>query len=238
MTTIQLEKINVTRNEHHILHDITCQFPSGTITALIGPSGAGKTTLLKLLNGLHSPTSGEIYFNDTPISNMDMLNLRRHAGMALQSAPMLPGTVFDNLNLPRTIAGDTLTEDEAVGLLTQVDLEDVPLTQDIKSLSGGQRQRLSIARTLVNQPRVLLLDEITSSLDPRSVKEVEKLIHSIHESQQVTIIWITHDVDQAVRATDRYIMLKDGCVEHIGDSKTLLHSQISAVREFIEGEEQ
>lgn len=238
MTTIQLEKINVTRNEHHILHDITCQFPSGTITALIGPSGAGKTTLLKLLNGLHSPTSGEIYFNDTPISNMDMLNLRRHAGMALQSAPMLPGTVFDNLNLPRTIAGDTLTEDEAVGLLTKVDLEDVPLTQDIKSLSGGQRQRLSIARTLVNQPRVLLLDEITSSLDPRSVKEVEKLIHSIHESQQVTIIWITHDVDQAVRATDRYIMLKDGRIEHIGDSKTLLHSQISAVREFIEGEEQ
>ncbi|GGA99372.1 phosphate ABC transporter ATP-binding protein [Macrococcus hajekii] len=237
MSTIQLDHINVIRNDQHILHDISCTFPSGTITALIGPSGAGKTTLLKLLNGLHSPTSGEIYFDDAPLSSMNLLQLRADAGMALQSAPMISGTVYDNLNLPCVIKGESLTEEVALQLLDQVNLDNVPLSQDIKSLSGGQRQRLSIARTLVNQPKVLLLDEITSSLDPRSVKEVEKLIHRIHQDHQVTIIWITHDVDQAARATERYVMLRDGHVEHIGKSSTLLNSEHATVRDFIEGEE-
>lgn len=237
MTQIKVKSINVIREDRQILHDVTYTFQSGEITALLGPSGAGKTTLLKLINGLHSPESGEICFDGQSIADMDLIQLRQTAGMALQSAPMINGTVFDNLNLPKSLFGETLTEDRARELLDQVNLDDVPLTQLAKNLSGGQKQRLSIARTLVNHPKILLLDEITSSLDPRSVKEVEKLILDIKQRYQTTIIWITHDVDQAIKVTDRYVMMKQGRVIETGQTSQLTQSHNQSVLDYLAGEE-
>lgn len=236
MTDIKLEHINFSVDNKQILKDITTTFHSGKITALIGPSGAGKTTLLKLINGLRSPDSGNIYIGEKEIQSFDLIKLKQQIGMALQSAPMIQGTVYDNLNLPRSLWGDTLDKQKAMELLDQVNLETIALTTDVKSLSGGQRQRLSIARTLVNQPEVLLLDEITSSLDPRSVKEVEALIRKICDQFGVTIIWITHDVEQAKRITDDYCMLKDGqfvISEHSSELGTTEHPVLKA---FLKGE--
>lgn len=235
MTTIELISVDVTLNNHHILKNINTTFESQSITAIIGPSGSGKTTLIKLINGLISPSNGDILFNNKNIINIDILKLRQQTGMALQSAPMIHGTVYDNLNLPFKLHQEQLNKDKALELLDDLGLN-LKLDEPVKNLSGGQRQRLSIARTLLNNPKVLLLDEITSSLDPKSIRDVEKLIHNIHEKYKPTILWITHNVEQAERATERYLLLKDGQVIHNDLSKNIKSSANKSVQQFLEGE--
>ena len=127
---------------------------------------------------------------------------------------------MDNLSLPKTIFHETLAMDEAHRLLGLVDLH-VDLNQPVKELSGGERSRLAIARTLVNRPDVLLLDEITASLDFRMVKEIEQLIQRLQRELQVTVIWITHDLDQARRISEEVWFLKDGQLLEHGDVSLL-----------------
>ena len=160
---VHFNHVNYSVGDLHILKEITGSFPESKITTLVGPSGAGKTTLLKLCNGLLSPKTGEIYVKDKPIDHYEPVALRRLVGMALQSAPMVNGTVYDNLNLPQELQGKKLSEQDALALLHDVGLEEELISRHVKDLSGGQRQKVSIARTLVNKPEVLLLDEITSS---------------------------------------------------------------------------
>ncbi len=220
-----------------ILHDITGHFKEGRITTFVGPSGAGKTTCLKHINGLLSPDSGEIFFRGENIRNMDMIKLRKKIGMAFQSAPMIGGTVYDNINLPKAIFNESLDKAYATELLDGVDLGDIPLDQDIRSLSGGEKSRISIARTLVNQPEVLLLDEITSSLDYRMVKEVERMIVKLQRKHDVTVIWITHDLDQARRVSDDMWFLRKGELIEFGDASFIDESSNPLVQKFVEGEE-
>ncbi|WP_414044699.1 ATP-binding cassette domain-containing protein [Macrococcus equi] len=236
MTTIALEHVYFKINDKTIINNVTTTFESGKITALIGPSGSGKTTLLKMINGLLSPTSGEIFFDSQSIMQLDLVKLKKQIGLALQSAPMIQGTVYDNLNLPKQIFNEKLSRDDALNLLNALNLDTIALEQNVKELSGGQRQRLSIARTLVNQPKVLLLDEITSSLDPRSVREVESLIQKINSDFNVSVIWITHDVDQASRAAHNYCMLKSGEIITTGNAKQLFHSDNETINAFLKGE--
>lgn len=168
---IHFNKVNFYSDDNHILKNITGSFYEGTITTLVGPSGAGKTTLLKLCNGLLSPDSGEIYIKDKKISSFAPVELRRLVGIALQSAPMINGDVLQNIGLPLTLQGKNLAEKAAKDLLKDVGLSEEFLHRNVRDLSGGQRQKVSIARTLVNHPRILLLDEITSALDRVSQKK-------------------------------------------------------------------
>ena len=220
----------------HILRGISGAFTEGKITTLVGPSGAGKSTCLKQINGLISPDSGRIRYRGEDLEQMNLVELRKQIGMAFQSAPMLPGSVMDNLSLPKTIFHETLAPDEAKRLLEQVDLH-VDLKQPVKELSGGERSRLAIARTLVNRPDVLLLDEITASLDFRMVKEIEQLIQRLQRELQVTVIWITHDLDQARRVSEEVWFLKDGQLLEQGDVSLLEPDGArSDIQAFLKGE--
>ena len=201
-TVIQLNHVNYFDGDVHILKDITGSFPEGKITTLVGPSGAGKTTLFRLCNGLISPKSGEIYIKNKPITDYEPTTLRRNIGLALQSATMISGTVFSNLALPLTLQGKQLKEEKAKELLRDVRLDEEFLYRNVKDLSGGQRQKVSVARTLVNRPKVLLLDEITSSLDRVSQQDIEELIVKINQKYRTTIIWITHNLQQALSVGD------------------------------------
>lgn len=221
-----------------ILKGITGSFLGGKITTLVGPSGAGKTTLLKLCNGLLSPDSGEIFINDQSIEGYEPVQLRRNVGMALQSAPMISGTVFKNLALPMELQGKQLAEEEARDLLTQVGLDPMFLQRNSKDLSGGQRQKVSIARTLVNRPQIILLDEITSSLDPASQKEIEALIVKINQEFGTTIIWITHNLEQAMTIGEYTWVMMDGKVIETGESSLLNAPLSEKVRRFVKGEGQ
>lgn len=227
--------MDFTANEHNILKGITGSFPKGAITTLVGPSGAGKTSLLKLCNGLQSAESGEIYINGKPIETYDPLHLRRVVGLALQSAPMITGTVWENLALPRVLKKEKLEESEALEALKQVNLPPDILNRQTRDLSGGQRQKVSIARTLLNRPEILLLDEITSSLDQSSRQEIEDLIVAINKNG-TTIVWITHNLEQATKIGTYTWVLMDGEVIETGESLLLESPTNERVKRFVKGE--
>ncbi|QFT89318.1 Methionine import ATP-binding protein MetN [Bacillus sp. THAF10] len=220
----------------HILKGISGRIAAGEITTLVGPSGAGKTTLLKLINGLLSFTSGEIRINEKPIEQYEPLKLRRLVGIALQSAPMISGNVYDNLTLPLKLQGKELLEKEAKEILNIVGLGEDYILQNVKDLSGGQKQKVSIARTLVNKPKVLLLDEITASLDQVSQREINNLIQKINEKYGTTIIWITHNIEQALKVGTYTWVLMDGELMEACQSEKIKNSKVEQVQRFLKGE--
>lgn len=232
---ITFNDVCVTIQGTQIIHDVSGLFPKGKITTLIGPSGAGKTTILKLCNGLLSATSGAIMYNDQPLTSYDPIALRRCVGMALQGAPMIKGSVYDNLKLPKQLQGDKLLEADAIVALTQVGLDAKMIHKKAHDLSGGQRQKLSIARTLINPTDVLLLDEITSALDPYAVSEIEQLIIDM-KNRGVTIIWITHNLVQAQRIGDYMWLMQRGELIESGPIELLETSNNERVQQFMRGE--
>lgn len=235
---VHFNGVDYSAGDTPILKEITGSFPQGKITTLVGPSGAGKTTLLKLCNGLLSPDSGDIYIKGQPIESFEPVALRRTVGMALQSAPMIKGSVYRNLNLPLQLQGQKLDPKEAEALLHDVGLEGDFLQRDVKELSGGQRQKVSIARTLVNKPQILLLDEITSSLDRTSLKEVEELIVKINRKYGTAILWITHNLQQAMEIGNYTWVMMDGEVIETGGSDLLSNPANDRVKRFVRGEVQ
>ncbi|MEJ8764752.1 phosphate ABC transporter ATP-binding protein [Oceanobacillus sp. HCA-5259] len=233
---IELENVSYSDGPLKIIKNVSGSFRKGKITSLVGPSGAGKTTLFRLCNGLISPTHGTISIYSKNIQEYEPTKLRRNVGLALQNATMLQGTVYKNLQLPRTLAGETLTEDEAADLLTKVSLDKDLLKRNVGDLSGGQRQKVSIARTLVNQPEILLLDEITSSLDRVSTNDIENLIEKINKENGVTIIWITHNLNQATQIGDYTWVMMNGELIESGPSSLLKNPENEKVKQFAKGD--
>lgn len=232
---LHFHNVNYSVEDLSILKNITGSFPKGKITTLVGPSGAGKTTLLKLCNGLISPTAGEIYIHDKSITTYEPVHLRRHVGIALQSAPMIKGTVFQNLALPLELQGKRLSKQAAIEILEDVGLEKEFLARKTDDLSGGQRQKVSIARTLLNHSKILLLDEITSALDRTSLHEIEELIVKINRKYGTTIIWITHNLEQAISIGDYTWVMMDGELIETGEKNLLVSPTNELVKRFVEG---
>lgn len=237
MHAIELHHISMERGGKPVLRNISGYFPQGKITTLVGPSGAGKSTLLKLCNGLLSPNEGTIQVLGKPIEEWEPSQLRREVGMALQSAPMISGTVEENLTLPYMLQGEAVEVEKLNAIIREVGLDPDFLQRDSKDLSGGQRQKVSIARTLLLEPSILLLDEITSSLDRVSREEVERMIQHIHETFGTTIVWITHNLEQAARVGHHTWVMMDGELLEQGDSQILTESTHPKVRAFLRGEE-
>ncbi|PIC99982.1 MULTISPECIES: phosphate ABC transporter ATP-binding protein [unclassified Sporosarcina] len=233
---IHFQHVSFEVGDTKILDSITGSFPTNQITVLVGPSGAGKTTLLKMCNGLLSPTSGDITVQGRAIHEMSPIDLRRKAGMVLQNSPMLAGSVYDNLALPLRLQGKTLSKEKALDILDQVGLEGEYLERDSQNLSGGQQQKVSIARTLMNESKILLMDEITSALDPSSLNEVEDLIRTLHEKHEITVIWITHNLEQAKRMGQYAWIMVDGKLVDAGEISVLDHSDIPSVDRFLKGD--
>ncbi|QKY71440.1 phosphate ABC transporter ATP-binding protein [Lentibacillus sp. CBA3610] len=235
-SAITFENVNYSAEDIHILKSITGSVPEGKITTLVGPSGAGKTTLFKLCNGLQSPDSGNIFVKGKQIDHYEPVELRRSVGIALQKATMISGSVRENLELPLKLQESELAVDRAKELLNMVGLDDTFLQKKTKDLSGGQRQKLSIARTLVNRPDILLLDEITSSLDSVSRQDIEELIIKINNQNGTTILWITHNLQQALSIGDYTWVMMDGEVVETGESSFLRNPQNDRVKQFVRGE--
>jgi putative ABC transport system ATP-binding protein len=229
-----IEFKNVSHRE--ILHNISGYFRENKITTFIGPSGAGKTTCLKHINGLLSPDSGDVFYRGENIASADIISLRKKAGMAFQSAPMLAGTVYDNLNLPLKIFNKELNQVRAVKLLEMVDLDKSFLQRKINKLSGGEKSRVSLARTFVSKPEVLLLDEITSSLDYTLVRDIERLVKKLQQEHNLTVVWITHDLAQAERVSDDIWFLNQGELLLQGPIDSLYSSSNTIIQQFLRGE--
>lgn len=216
-----------------VLKNVSSKVEKGSIVTLIGPSGSGKSTILTLCNLLQTPDEGEILVQGKEVREWDIQELRRKVGIAFQSAPMIAGSALENLSLPVQLQGRNL--DDPMKYLDYVGLTADLLSREAKELSGGQRQRLSLARTLVNKPTVLLLDEVTSALDPISAREIEELILRINREQHTTICWVTHDLSQAERVSDQTWLIVDGRLVEAGPTKLFFSEpKEEQTRQFLE----
>lgn len=182
----------------------------GEVTCIIGPSGSGKSTLLKLINKLISPTEGKIFYNGTNIEDIDSVEYRREVPMLSQSPVLFNGTVRDNLLIGRKFQKSELLDDSTLkNTLKNVDL-DVDLDEDISNLSGGEGQRVSIARLMLLDSKVYLLDEPSSALDDITEDFVIKTIVDMARENGKSVIYVTHSNSLSDKYSDRLIKIVDG----------------------------
>ncbi|HEM3547365.1 ABC transporter ATP-binding protein [Streptococcus suis] len=221
-----------------ILKNLTFDIQEGEFFVLIGPSGSGKTTTLKLINRLIEQTEGEVFFQGKRLKDFDLRELRLETGYVLQQIALFPNmTVAENIALIPEMKGlgkeETLTRTRE--LLAKVGLEpDSYLDRLPKDLSGGEKQRVSILRAIIANPKVLLMDEPFSALDPISKAQLQDLIKELHEEFKMTTVFVTHDMDEAVKLADRICLMQDGQVVQLGSPDELRnHPANDFVKEFI-----
>jgi putative ABC transport system ATP-binding protein len=216
-----------------ILSDVSTSVMPGAIFTILGPSGAGKSTLLRLINRLDDPTSGRILLDGQDTREMNVLALRRHAGMVFQSAAVFDGTVDANVQYGAKLAGIRV---DSADLLRRVGLPEDFLTRAAGSLSGGEQQRLSIARTLATNSEIILMDEPTSSLDPASRSQIEELTLRMNRDEGLTIVFVTHDMEQARRVSTHTMLLVGGRkIEEAPTEEFFANPRTETAKLFIRG---
>jgi putative ABC transport system ATP-binding protein len=195
----------VERERVHALDGLTAAIPASGVTAVFGPSGSGKSTMLRLCNRLEVPTSGRVSFHGSDIAGIDPLWLRRRVGMCFQRPTPFPGTVAENLRVADPGASDAQMRE----LLERVALTGSWLDREATALSGGEAQRMCLARTLMAQPEVLLLDEPTSAVDAEAAEVIERAVREL-AADGIPALWVTHDAAQVERAADRVLHIEGG----------------------------
>ncbi|WP_097026383.1 ABC transporter ATP-binding protein [Clostridium peptidivorans] len=209
MSILKFNKVNFTDGEKTILKDINFEIKKGDYVTIVGPSGSGKSTLLKLCNNLISPSDGSIYYNDKNITEYNPVDLRKDISYCLQIPHLFGETVMDNLSFPFKIRNAKINMDKIHELTYKFKIRKNILDEKIINLSGGEKQRISLMRTLMHTPDVLLLDEVTSSLDVENTSIVEDIVKDLND-KGVTILWITHDMEQSFKYANKRINLNSG----------------------------
>jgi len=211
--------------------------PGGEILCLLGPTGAGKSTLLRLLAAVERPTAGELSFREKPFRAESLsLATRRSITMVFQRPALLTGTVRSNVEYGlRLRQGRGLSASEADRVLERFGLTRLA-GQSARTLSGGQVQLVALARALVLQPDVLLLDEPTANLDPAHVALVERVIREDFQQRRTTVVWATHNLFQARRVAGRVALILGGRLVEAAPNDAFFHSPADPrTRDFVEG---
>ncbi|WP_425402136.1 ABC transporter ATP-binding protein [Halalkalibacillus halophilus] len=217
---------------------VSVKFETNKLTCIIGPSGCGKTTLLKHLNQLEAPTSGDILIDNESIFSQDEVALRRKIGYVIQKIGLFPHmTIADNISIvPKLLKWEKRTYQKRVDeMLELVSLEpDIYANRYPLELSGGQQQRVGVARALAADPNIILMDEPFSALDPISREQLQEHLQEIQKRLKKTIVFVTHDMDEALKIADKIVLMKDGEVEQIGTPDEIVnHPANDFVRSFI-----
>ncbi len=205
-----LRKVNNTRVKTQILSSLDLKALRGELVTIMGASGSGKTTLLRLINRLSEADSGNIFLNGRDIRDYAPMELRRKVGIVLQLPVMFKGSVRDNIAFGMKLWGGDI---DVEALAKACGIPESLLNADAEQLSVGEKQRVCIARALANQPEVLLLDEPTSSLDAKSAEKIEELLLNLRSERNLTVLWVTHEREQAERIGGRRLILRDGILE-------------------------
>ncbi len=237
-TFLKTENITVRYGNTIALHGVSLHVPSNRVTVLIGPSGCGKSTTLRCLNGLVKPASGSIVYNDSLSRTLSETDLRRTMGYAIQSVGLMPHmTVEENVDLvPRLLGWNKSGRGERVAKLLQL----VRLKHEVyrdkypDELSGGEAQRVGVARALAADPPVLLMDEPFGAVDPLTREQLQDEFIRIQRQLKKTVIFVTHDIDEAVRLADYLVIMKDGkIVQDDTPEQILANPKDSFVEKFL-----
>jgi phospholipid/cholesterol/gamma-HCH transport system ATP-binding protein len=235
---VELQHVAMAFGNRPVFGDLSCTFPAGRISVVLGGSGSGKSTLLRLIGGLVRPQAGHILVDGedvTTLSEEALFRVRRKLGMLFQGGALLDSmTVFDNLALPlreherldpAAIAAAVHDRLEAVGLH---DVDALLPSQ----LSGGMVKRVSLARAIIRNPAILLCDEPFSGLDPISSKRIEALLVNVSRTRGMTTVVVSHDIDSTMRIAEHVLLLLPGGYFH-GAPEELRASDDPRVRAFL-----
>lgn len=222
---LDVQHISLLRGGVKVLLDVNVSVRRGESLVIIGPSGGGKSSLLRCLNRLETVESGRILFKGVDITAQSVLNLRRRAGMVFQKAAVFDGTVGDNIAYGPRLQGIVLSRHAILDLMQQAALEAELIDRDASELSGGQEQRLALARVLANQPEILLLDEATAALDPIATHKIEEALLRLRAEVAMTLIWVSHSIEQTRRVADRVMLLEGGRVMRLDTVEKLLDAK-------------
>ncbi|NUU62218.1 betaine/proline/choline family ABC transporter ATP-binding protein [Paenibacillus agri] len=221
-----------------VLRDFNLTVPKGQIVTIIGPSGCGKTTLLKMINRLEEPSEGKVLVEGRDIGSVDAVSLRRDIGYVIQQIGLFPHmTIEENIGIvPRLKgAGKGERREQVTKLLQLIGLSPEQYRKRYPhELSGGQQQRIGVARALASDPSIILMDEPFSALDPISRVQLQKELINLNQRLHKTIVFVTHDIDEALKIADRVILLSEGeVVQSSTPAELLAHPANEFVVEFL-----
>ncbi|WHY75598.1 ABC transporter ATP-binding protein [Neobacillus sp. WH10] len=219
-----------------IINPLSLKIEAGQLVVFIGPSGCGKTTLLKMINKLVQPTSGKIFVNGTDISTMNPIELRRNIGYVIQNTGLFPHmSIKENLELIPKLKGEDpdSIEKKTKELLEMVGLDPTEyLNRFPKELSGGQQQRVGVARAFSTNSDIILMDEPFSALDPVTRGSLQDELFQMQKELNKTIVFVTHDMDEAIKIADKICILKDGDILQYDTPENILKNPAN---DFVEG---
>jgi len=238
---IRLEKVNFGYNDNQVLKDVSFHILPGESQVIMGPSGSGKSTILRLILALNYPWSGKIYVDGQDIRVMkikQLQKLRKRIGMVFQD-----GALFDSMTIGENVGyyqfeystkSEAEIEQEVRRILQFVDLDPEIIDKLPEELSGGMRRRVAIARALLStDPKIMLLDEPTTGLDPQSAENVLSLIRKLRKVENISVIIVTHQIADALKLADKFVVIQKGRVVFDGDFSQLTVSKIPEVVDFL-----
>ena len=239
-TVIRFEHVSKTYGEHQVLADFNLEIKKGEFLTIIGTSGSGKTTVLKLINGLLAPTYGSVYVNGKDIIKEDQTLLRRNIGYVIQGIGLFPHmTIRKNIAYVPSLLNHRdkeKTKRAVERLIRVVGLEQEMLDRHPAELSGGQRPRVGIARAVAANPNILLMDEPFGAVDEITRKMLQNEIIRIHKERGVTIVFVTHDIKEALKLGTRVLVMNKGKIEQDGTPEEIEKTPATPfVKELIGG---
>lgn len=234
---IRFEHVNKSFGNEQVLIDFNLEIPEGEFLTVIGCSGCGKTTMLHMINGLHTPDSGRVLVQEKNVAETDLIALRRSIGYVIQNKGLFPHmTVSENITYVPVISGkkDKLENRRlAVRLLKTVGLPEEMADRYPLELSGGQQQRVGIARALAADAKILLMDEPFGALDEITKRAMQNEMLSLQKQLHMTIVFITHDIQEAMKLGDRVLVMEKGRIAQLGTPREIQeHPADDFVREL------
>lgn len=237
---IKYDHVAKTYTDIPVLKDVSFEINRGDLFVLVGPSGSGKTTLLKMFNRLTVPTAGDVYYQDKKIKDYDLQQLRLKTGYVLQESSLFPNlNIQDNIAIQLEQQGVDKEQrhHRAQELLRAVEMDPQIYAHRMPNeLSGGEQQRVGIIRALAAKPKVILMDEPFSALDPVVRHQLQDLVLKLQKQTHTTIIFVTHDMQEALRLGTKIAVLKDGILQQVGTPQEIINRPATEfVKEFFHG---
>lgn len=234
---VEFADVSFTVGGRQLLRSVSFRCEPGTTTALLGRSGSGKTTLLRTVNALVRPTGGRVLVDGVDVASADVLGLRRRIGYVIQESGLFPHmSIQRNVLMPLEVAGEPRGVEwrsKAAEAVMRVGLEEDVLDRFPWQLSGGQRQRVGVARALITEPKVLLMDEPFGALDPLTRAEMQRMVKELLKAGKVTTLIVTHDLQEALFVADRVVLMQEGAVLANVRSDEVMGSANEAVRAYV-----
>ena len=224
---IEIKDISYAYGKNEVLHNVSFEVQPGECVAILGNNGSGKSTLITCLNKILTPKSGSVLIDRQDVHKMNRTQIARHISYVAQKNEISQMTVFDSVLLGRRPYMRWAISQEDIDIcdktIQQIGMEDFKLRY-VNELSGGELQKVMLARALVQQPKLMLLDEPTSNLDPKNQYEMLELVRNVAIKQNISVLIVLHDINLAFRYCDSFLLMRSGCVHGYGD-ETIITSE-------------